>query len=1045
MFKPVSSKPNFASEENKILKFWEKEKAFDLLRKKNEHGPIFSFFDGPITANNPMGVHHAWGRTYKDLYQRYKAMLGFNQRYQNGFDCQGLWVEVEVEKELGFNSKREIEEFGLDRFSQKCKERVFKYASLITEQSKRLGMWMDWDNSYYTLTDNNIEHIWYFLKKCHEKGWLYKGHRSMPWCIRCGTSLSQHELLGSDSYQELVHTSVFVRLPLLGQKGEYFLVWTTTPWTLSANVALAVHPQLDYAKVKLDDTIYILSRAKVPELLPRGEVLQVLKGKELLGLRYHGPFDEFAAQKGIKHKVIPWEEVGEEEGTGIVHIAPGCGAEDFELSRIHSLPVLVPIDDDGVYVEGYGMLTGKSLKETNPLIFDSLRQKGLLFKLEPYKHRYPVCWRCHEELVFKVVDEWFISTEEIRPMLIREAEKVRWIPESAGKRMRDWLENMGDWCISRKRFWGLPLPFYQCKDCGKTTIIGSKAELESLALDKSLKIPELHRPWIDQVKIRCPHCGGIAERIPEVGDCWLDAGIVPFSTLNYLHDRAYWERWFPAHFITEMREQIRLWFYSMLFMSVTLEERTPYLSALVYEKLLDEKGRPMHRSLGNAIWFDEAVEKMGADVMRWLYASQDIQQNLLFGYGPAEEVTKKILLLWNIYAFFVTYANIDKFNPTKYCAPYENRSFLDQWIISRLQSLIRIARESLDAYCVSALVEKTEEFVEDLSTWWLRRSRRRFWKSEEDEDKINAYLTLYEILTTLCSLLAPVIPFLTESIYQNLVRSVNPEAPISVHLNPYPEPKSNLINSVLEERMAFVKKLVSLGRAARNKAAIKVRQPLPRLILVGLKEEEKEIVLELKELILEELNIKELVFEEKAQGMQEVSILPNLPILGPKYGKKLPLIKQALEKLDSEEASQKIIEGKPLVLYFPEEVIRLEPEEVFIHRKDLPGFAAEAEGSHLVILDTQITPQLRKEGWARDIAHTIQLLRKEAQFNVEDRIITYFQAEPSLEEVFFEFQDYLKKETLSAKFVPEIKEGTFLREVEIDGQKLRIGLERFTG
>ncbi|MCR4429072.1 MAG: isoleucine--tRNA ligase [Caldiserica bacterium] len=1044
MFKPVSSKPNFALEENEVLKFWKKERVFDLLRQKNENGPIFSFIDGPITANNPMGVHHAWGRTYKDLFQRYKAMLGYHQRYQNGFDCQGLWVEVEVEKELGFNSKREIEEFGLDNFSRKCKERVFKYASLITEQSIRLGMWMDWENSYFTLTDNNIEHIWHFLRKCYEKGWLYKGHRSMPWCIRCGTSLSQHELLGSDSYQEVTHTAVFLRLPVLGKRDEYFLVWTTTPWTLSANVALAVHPDLDYALVKFDDSTYILSRAKVKELLPKGEILKAVKGKELLGWKYKGPFDEFASQKGVNHHVIPWEEVGEEEGTGIVHIAPGCGAEDFELSQIHKLPVLVPIDDDGVYVEGYGILSGKSIKETNPLIFDELRQKGFLFKLEQYKHRYPVCWRCHEELVFKVVDEWFISTKEIRPLLIREAEKVHWVPESAGKRMRDWLENMGDWCISRKRFWGLPLPFYTCRDCGKLTIVGSRAELESLALEKPLKVPELHRPWIDEVKIRCPHCGGIAERIPEVGDCWLDAGIVPYSTLNYLHDRKYWEKWFPAHFITEMREQIRLWFYSMLFMSVTLEERTPYLSALVYEKLLDEKGRPMHRSLGNAIWFDEAVERMGADVMRWLYASQDIQQNLLFGYGPAEEVTRKMLLLWNVYSFFVTYANIDGFNPTQYSSPVQGRSFLDQWIISRLNSLIKLSRESLDAYDVASVVRETEDFVEDLSTWWLRRSRRRFWKSEEDKDKVDAYLTLYEVLNTLSKLLAPIIPFLTETLYQNLVRSLDEKAPISVHLNPYPEPNLNLINPELEERMSFVKRIVSMGRAARNKASIKVRQPLPTLILVGLENGEKEVVLDLKDLILEELNIKELVFEDRAKGMQEINLLPNLPLLGPKYGKKLPQIKEALSKLDGEKAAQEILEGRNLELTLPGEIISLEPSEVLIQRKDLPGFAAEAEGSHLVVLDTKISPELQKEGWARDIAHTIQLLRKEAHFNVEDRIITYFRADSPLKEVFQEFSDYLKKETLSEELVPRIKDGIFQKDLEIEGFPLKIALEKST-
>jgi len=1044
LFKPVTSKPDFSSQENEILKFWEEQRVFELLKEKNKDGPRFSFFDGPITANNPMGAHHAWGRTYKDLFQRYKAMLGYNQRYQNGFDCQGLWVEVEVEKELGFNSKREIEAFGLGNFSQKCRERVYKYANLITEQSQRLGMWMDWGNSYYTLSDDNIEHIWHFLKKCHEKGWLYKGHRSMPWCIRCGTSLSQHELLGSDSYQELTHTAVFVRLPLKGKKNEYFLVWTTTPWTLSANVALAVHPELDYVLVEQDDARYILVSAMARFLLPRGRVLKTFEGKELLGLQYYGPFEDFEAQKDIRHRVIPWEEVGEQEGTGIVHIAPGCGAEDFELSRIHSLPVLVPIDDDGNYLSGYGILSGKNIKETNPLIFNRLRERGLLFKLEQHTHRYPVCWRCHEELVFKVVDEWFIATDEIRPLLIREAEKVHWVPESAGKRMRDWLSNMGDWCISRKRFWGLPLPFYQCQSCGEVTVIGSRAELESLSLKKPLELPELHRPWIDEVKIQCPKCSGIAERIPEVGDCWLDAGIIPYSTLNYLKDRAYWEQWFPADFITEMREQIRLWFYSMLFMSVTLEERTPYLNALVYEKLLDEKGKPMHRSLGNAIWFDEAVEKMGADIMRWLYASQDIELNLLFGYGPAEDVTRKMLLLWNIYAFFVTYANIDMFNPLKHHSKPSERSFLDRWILSRLHNLTMLSREHLNNLDVATVIREVEDFVEDVSTWWLRRSRRRFWKSEEDKDKVDAYLTLYEILTTLCSLLAPIIPFLTEEMYQNLVRSVNKDAPVSVHLTFYPEVLPELIDSALEERMSFVKKIVSLGRAARNKASIKVRQPLPRLILVGLRPEHKETVSNLKELVLEEMNIKELAFEDRAKGMQEVKILPNLPLLGPKYGKKLPLLKDALQGIDGERTAQAIMEGKALEVDLPGETVYLEPSEVLIQRNDLPGFAAEAEGSYLVILDTQITPQLQREGWARELAHTIQLLRKEASFNVEDRILSYFQTESPLKEVFEEFSDYLKKETLSAALLPQLPEKIFARTVEIDGHQVTIGLKKLT-
>jgi isoleucyl-tRNA synthetase len=678
MFTPVSSKPNLSRQEEETLRFWQEERIFDCLRERNQGGPLFSFTDGPITANNPMGVHHAWGRTIKDMVQRYQAMLGKDQRYQNGFDCQGLWVEVEVEKELGFNSKKQIEAMGLDQFSRQCRQRVERYASLITQQSQRLGQWMDWDNSYYTMTDINIEHIWHFLRTCQDKGWLYRGHRVMPWCVRCGTSLSQHELVGADSYQDLTHTAVTIQLPVAGQALLSFLVWTTTPWTLSANVALAVHPDLDYAFVEQEGKTYILSSRLADKLLPHGRLVKTVKGLELLGWHYMGPFEQFPARAKAERVVISWEAVGEEEGTGIVHIAPGCGAEDYELSRQYGLSVIAPLDEDGDYLSGFGFLSGRNVREVTAEILEDLRQHSYFFSTEEYSHRYPICWRCHEELVFRAVDEWFIRCDEVRPSLIRAASEVHWFPASAGKRMEDWLTNMGDWCISRKRFWGLPLPFYPCPQCGMLTVAGSVAELELLSGQQPLPVPELHRPWIDEVRIRCPQCGASVERVPEVGDCWLDAGIVPFSTLNYLHDRPYWETWFPADFITEMREQIRLWFYSMLFMSVTLEDRPPYRQALVYEKLLDVKGEAMHRSRGNAIWFDEAVEKMGADVMRWLYISQPIENNLLFGYGPAESVMRRLLQLWNVYAFFVTYANIDRFDPSAHHSDPAKRTFIDR-------------------------------------------------------------------------------------------------------------------------------------------------------------------------------------------------------------------------------------------------------------------------------------------------------------------------------------------------------------------------------
>ncbi|HLG51324.1 MAG TPA: class I tRNA ligase family protein, partial [Chloroflexota bacterium] len=561
MFKPVTTRPDFIAMEHRILDLWRETRAFDLLVQQNAGHERFSFLDGPITANNPMGVHHAWGRTYKDVFQRYQAMLGKEQRFQNGFDCQGLWVEVEVEKELGLNSKREIEAYGLAQFADRCRERVCTYAGVQTEQSIRLGQWMDWEHSYYTMTDQNIEYIWHFLKTCHERGWLYRGARSMPWCTRCGTSLSQHELI--DSYREMTHLSVTIKLPLIGHPGEFILVWTTTPWTLPANTAAAVHPDLEYAAVRQNGELYYLGKNTLGMLRGPYTIERTLKGSELIGLTYVAPYAQLPVQRGVSHRIIGWKDVAETEGTGIVHIAPGCGAEDYELSKTEDIAVIVPIDEAGNYFDGFDWLSRRNVSEVAEPIVNDLAQRGLLYAAAEYTHRYPVCWRCQSELVFKLVDEWFISAQEIRPQLIAAARTVEWIPDWAGKRMEDWLNNMGDWCISRKRYWGLPLPFYIC-DQGHLTVIGSRAELTRLAVSGLDQLRELHRPWIDAVKIACPQCGAVAERVPEVGDCWLDAGIVPFSTLDYLTNRPYWEKWFPADLVVEMREQIRLWFYSLL-------------------------------------------------------------------------------------------------------------------------------------------------------------------------------------------------------------------------------------------------------------------------------------------------------------------------------------------------------------------------------------------------------------------------------------------------------------------------------------------------
>ena len=775
--------------EEKILKFWEENKIFDKLRKKNKNKEIYSFFDGPITANNPMGVHHAWGRTYKDVYQRWKAMQGYDQRYQNGFDCQGLWVEVEVEKDLGLNSKKDIEAYGLDKFSVACRERVNKFSKIQTQQSIRLGQWMDWDNSYYTMDDYNIEHIWYFLSKCKEKNWLYKGSRVMQWCYRSGTSLSQHELI--DSYREIVHPGVFIQCKIKGRENEYLLIWTTTAWTLTANVAAAVNPDFNYSQVSKDNKIFYLAEGTLKNLRGDYIVLDTIKGLDLVGLEYESPYQDLDVQRGIKHNVIAWENVGEEEGTGIVHIAPGCGAEDNALGKKYQLKEPCPLDENGNYVSGYGWLTGKNVKGIANEIINDLDKKGFLFKVEDYKHRYPVCWRCGTEIVFRLVNEWFISCDEIRPLMKRAANNVTWYPEHVGKLMQDWLDNMGDWCISRKRYWGLPMPVWVCEN-GHETFISTKKELEKKAISGLDQLKELHRPWIDNVKIKCDQCKKEAIRIKEVGDCWLDAGIVPFSTLHYLDDNEYWKKWFPAELVSEMREQVRLWFYSMLFMAVTLENRTPYLNVLSYEKVHDELGRPMHKSWGNAIWFDEAVDKMGADIMRWIYVKSNPSFNVNFGYTIANEVKVTLNMLINLNTY-LEQALGKKINKD---ATLENE---DKWILSKLNRLIRDITENLEGLKPQVVTRDLEEFFTNtLSKGYIQLIRDRI-QQEDGENREGAIKTLYEVNLNLLKLISPFVPFLAEELYQKHFRKH--EKAESIFLMNWPEFDKDAISNTLEDGM----------------------------------------------------------------------------------------------------------------------------------------------------------------------------------------------------------------------------------------------------
>lgn len=1019
LFNKVNSNPDFISKEKEILAFWDKEKIFSALVKKNAGNKRFSFIDGPITANNPMGVHHAWGRTYKDIFLRYHAMQGYDQRYQNGFDCQGLWVEVEVEKELGLNSKREIEAYGLANFSRKCRERVRKYSAIQSQQSMRLGQWMDWEHSYYTMTDTNIEYIWYFLKVCREKGWLYKGHRLMPWCVRCGTSLSQHELI--DSYRDMTHKSVYLKLPIEGRPNEYMLVWTTTPWTLSSNTALAVHPELRYARVMQGNSIYYLSQGTLGCLRGDYQILDTLPGEKLVGLKYSGPFDELEAQAGIVHRIVPWDQVGESEGTGVVHIAPGCGAEDFELSKVHNLAIVTPIDENGIFLPKFGFLTGQSVMKIAEQIFENLEKKGKLYKTENYLHRYPVCWRCSEELVFTLVDEWFLRSDEIKPLMIEANKTVTWHPAYGGKRMEDWLNNMGDWCISRKRYWGLPLPFYQC-DCGEFIQVGSRKELEALAIEGLEQLEELHRPWIDKVKIRCPKCGNPVTRVTEVGDCWLDAGIVPFSTLGYLESgHEYWKQWFPADFITEMREQIRLWFYSMLFMSVTLEGKAPYREVMVYEKALDEWGKPMHKSHGNAIWFDDAAEKMGADVMRWIYASQNLITNLRFGFGIADESRRKLLTLWNSYSFFVMYANIDGFNPKEHPLIIDRLGSLDRWILARLQELIVVSRAALDSYATVTVTHEAERFFDDLSNWYIRRSRRRFWKSENDHDKWTAYTTLYTVLETVNRILAPILPFLMEDLYQNLVCSVSSDVPQSVHLCTYPTSNKELENTELVVDMEVVKKIVEIGRSVRNRVQLKVRQPLSEMYILVPVPRERTVIQNHQEIILDELNIKKItLIDDKSQLVAE-QIKLKYNVLGKKYGKTIKELENYLKNTSVDELIPRIKHGSveiAEVLHNGQPVI-LQPDDVTIETRELENVAVAEDGPYLVALNTNLTTALIEEGMIREFVRQIQNIRKEKDFEITDTIRITYRGSSLINRAVESHVDYVKRETLAYAIIAD--------------------------
>jgi len=1058
MFRPVPTRPDLVAMEHETLELWRERRTFAKLRAQVAGGPRWSFLDGPITANNPMGVHHAWGRAYKDLFQRFHAMLGEDQRWQNGFDCQGLWVEVNVERDLGFTSKHDIEEYGIAEFVSLCKQRVLTYAARMTEQSIRLGMWMDWNDpdelrrlrdllaanpaqlatiegpagpvtdtvemlvgrlgskevggSYFTFSNENNDLIWGFLAECHRRGWLYKGHDTMPWCARCGTGLSQAEI--NEGYQDRDDPGLTIRLPLLDRPGESLLVWTTTPWTLTSNVAAAVGDDLRYVKVQQGDEAFWLAKGTLKQaLVGPFQVVEERAGAELVGWRYAGPYDDLPAVKAAfakgahdepdrpyEHRVVAWDEVGEDEGTGIVHVAPGCGAEDFQLGKRLGLPVVAPLDEAGIILDGFGSLSGRDVREVTEPIVHHLKATGRFYRLETIRHRYPHCWRCGTALVFRLVDEWYISMgpvyDEPREQLTREqvdaslryqimevVDRIRWIPAFGYERELDWLLNMQDWMISKKRYWGLALPIYDCQRCGTFDVVGGRTELESRAIEgwEAFEGHTPHRPFIDAVKVACPGCGEPVERIADVGNPWLDAGIVPFSTVHFREDPEYWKQWFPADFITEsFPGQFRNWFYSMLAMSTVLRREPPFKAIFGYALVLAEDGRQMSKSWGNAIEFDEAADRMGVDVMRWMYARARPEDNILFGWHAADEARRELLVLWNVYAFFVAYARAGGFDVAagNYPAPAapDRRPPMDRWILSRAAGLTADVEADLREVDALAAARAIGKFIDDLSTWYLRRSRKRFSRAVDPADASAAFHTLHAVLLTISRTMAPLLPFLAEAMYQNLTdRSVDERTPESVHLSGFPQPAA-LRDVALESAMSTARRAVELARTLRSSAGIPTRQPIARmwLALPGGALLEQDALLAI---MADELNVKSVELIGDDSDLVERRVKPLLPKIGKRLGSAIPAVMAAARDGSAVIRPDGSVELAGHVLA---------PDEVEIQAIPRPGTAVAHDEGLVVVIDTELTPELRAEGEARRLQRAIQDLRKEAGLELDARI-----------------------------------------------------------
>ena len=1052
MYQKVDTNLNFVDREKKVEEFWKENHIFEKSMENRKEGETYTFYDGPPTANGKPHIGHVLTRVIKDMIPRYRTMKGYMVPRKAGWDTHGLPVELEVEKKLGLDGKEQIEEYGMEPFIKQCKESVWKYKGMWEDFSSTVGFWADMEHPYVTYYDDYIESEWWALKEIWNKKLLYKGFKIVPYCPRCGTPLSAQEV--SQGYKTVKERSAVVRFKVVGEDA-YFLAWTTTPWTLPSNVALCVNPDEIYCKVKAaDGYTYYMAEALLDKVLGKlakeegekaYEVLETYKGTDLEYKEYEPLFacagEAAAKQKKKAHFVTCDTYVTMSDGTGIVHIAPAFGEDDSRIGRNYDLPFVQ-------FVDGQGNLTketpyaGVFVKKADPMVLTDLDKEGKLFDAPKFEHEYPHCWRCDTPLIYYARESWFIKMTAVKDDLIRNNNTINWIPESIGKgRFGDWLENVQDWGISRNRYWGTPLNIWQC-ECGHMHSVGSRQELFEMSGDEKAKTVELHRPYIDEITLKCPECGGEMHRVPEVIDCWFDSGAMPFAQHHYpFENKELFEQQFPANFISEAVDQTRGWFYSLLAESTLLFNKAPYKNVIVLGHVQDENGQKMSKSKGNAVDPFDALNKYGADAIRWYFYinSAPWLPNRFHGKAVVEGQRKFMSTLWNTYAFFVLYANIDNFDPTKYNLEYDQLPVMDKWLLSRLNTTVQAVDNDLANYKIPEAARALQEFVDEMSNWYVRRSRERFWAKGMEQDKINAYMTLYHALVTIAKTAAPMIPFMTEDMYQNLVRSVDKDAPESIHLCDFPTVNEAWIDKDLEADMKELLEIVVLGRACRNTANIKNRQPIGTMYVKA----EKKMGEFYTDIIADELNVKEVKFADDVESFISYSFKPQLRTVGPKYGKLLGGIKQALTDIDGTAAMKELRGNGVLKLDINGNDVELTEEDLLIETAQTEGYVSESDGETSVVLDTNLTPELIEEGFVREIISKIQTMRKEAGFEVMDKIKVYAHGNDKIQDVMKAHEDEIKSEVLADEMVLGETDG-YVKEWNINKEAVTMGVKKLS-